>query len=119
MKIAPSGEIIIADQKKGLLALDSTNSLTVLVDQYKGEQILFVDDMDISKDGVIYFSNATQRNPEVVENEAWEQRASGALFAYDLESGVTTLLKDDLFFPNGVALNTTEDYFMYSVKLLD
>ena len=114
MKIAPSGEIIIADQKKGLLALDSTNSLRVLVDHYKGEQLLFVDDMDISKDGVIYFSNATQRNPEVVENEAWEQRASGALFAYDLESGVTTLLKDGLFFPNGVALNTTEDYFVFS-----
>jgi len=114
MKIAPTGELIIADQKKGLLALDSTNTLRVLVDQYKGERLLFVDDLDISKEGIVYFSNATQRNPDVVENEAWEQRASGALFAHDLSSGETTLLKDDLFFPNGVALNATQDYFIFS-----
>ena len=114
MKIAPSGELIIADQKKGLLALNSNNALRVLVDRYKGEKLLFVDDLDISEEGVVYFSNATQRNPDVVENEAWEQRASGALFAHDLVSGKTTLLKDDLFFPNGIALNASQDYFVFS-----
>jgi sugar lactone lactonase YvrE len=114
MKIAPSGELIIADHRKGLLALDSLHKLRVLVDQYKGEKLLFVDDLDISNEGIVYFSNATQRNPDVVENEAWEQRASGALFAHDLLSGKTTLLKDDLFFPNGIALNESQDYFIFS-----
>lgn len=114
MKIAPSGELIIADQIKGLLKLDSTNQINVLVDQYKGEQLKFVDDLDISKEGVIYFSNATQRNPTVVENEAWEQRASGAIFAYDLNTNKLNLVLDDLFFANGIALNAAETYFVYS-----
>ena len=114
MKIAPSGELIIADQIKGLLKLDSTNQISVLVDQYKGERLKFVDDLDISKEGIIYFSNATQRNPVVVENEAWEQRASGAIFAYDLNTKELRLIKDKLFFPNGIALNDSQDYFVYS-----
>ena len=114
IKIAPSGELIIADQIKGLLKLDSTNQISVLVDQYKGERLKFVDDLDISKEGIIYFSNATQRNPEVVENEAWEQRASGAIFAYDLNTKELRLIKDKLFFPNGIALNERQDYFVYS-----
>lgn len=114
MKIAPSGELIIADQIKGLLKLDSTNQISVLVDQYKGERLKFVDDLDISKEGVVYFSNATQRNPIVVENEAWEQRASGAIFAYDLNSKELRLIKDKLFFANGIALDATEAYFVYS-----
>ena len=114
MKIAPSGELIIADKIKGLIKLDSTNQLTVLVDQYKGEQLKFVDDLDISKEGIVYFSNATQRNPIVVENEAWEQRASGAIFAFDLNTKKLSLIKDDLFFANGIALNDSEDYFVFS-----
>ena len=114
MKIAPSGDLIIADQIKGLIKLDSTNQISILADQYKGESLKFTDDLDISKEGIVYFSNATQRNPIVVENEAWEQRASGALFAHDLLSGKTTLLKDDLFFPNGIALNESQDYFIFS-----
>ena len=114
MKISPSGELIIADQIKGLLKLDSTNQISVLVDQYKGERLKFVDDLDISKEGIIYFSNATQRNPKVVENEAWEQRASGAIFAYDLNTKELRLIKDKLFFANGIALNDGQDYFVYS-----
>lgn len=114
MKIAPSGELIIADQIKGLLKLDSTNQISVLVDQYKGDRLKFVDDLDISKEGIIYFSNATQRNPIVVENEAWEQRASGAIFAYDLNTKELRLIKDKLFFANGIALNDSQDYFVFS-----
>ncbi len=114
MKIAPNGDLIIADQIKGLLQLDSTLQIKVLVKQYEGEDLKFIDDLDISAAGVVYFSNATQRNPIVVENEAWEQRASGALFAYDLNTTELRLLKKDLFFANGVALHHSEDYFVFS-----
>lgn len=114
MKIAPNGELIIADQLKGLLKLDSTQQLHVLVDQYKGEKLKFIDDLDITQDGIIYFTNATQRNSIIVENEAWEQRASGAIFAYDLSTKSLNLLKDQLFFANGLALDKTESYFVFS-----
>ena len=114
MKFAPNGELIIADQKKGLLAMDSTYTVRSLVSHYENEALKFVDDLTISKEGIVYFSNATQRNPEIVENEAWEQRASGALFSYDLKTKKLELLKDNLFFANGLALNEEESYFLFS-----
>lgn len=114
MKFAPNGELIIADQKMGLISLDSTLNIRTLVRHYKNEKLEFVDDLTISKEGIVYFSNATQRNPEVVENEAWEQRASGALFAYNLNTKKLELLKDELFFANGLALNEDESYFLFS-----
>ena len=79
-----------------------------------GEPLRFVDDLDIAKNGVIYFSNATQRNPEIVENEAWEQRASGALFRYFPKTKKTELLQKDLFFANGIALHPSEEYLILS-----
>jgi len=114
MKFAPSGELIIADISKGLIALDSSGDFRVLVDTFEGEKLLFVDDLDITNDGIIYFSNASQRTDGVVENEAWEQRASGALFSYNMNTNKLALLKDDLFFANGIALNQTEEYFVFS-----
>ena len=114
MKFAPNGELIIADQKKGLLAMDSTYTVRSLVSHYENEALKFVDDLTISKEGMVYFSNATQRNPEIVENEAWEQRASGALFSYDLKTKKLEQLKDNLFFANGLALNEEESYFLFS-----
>ena len=75
-----------------MLQLDTLGNITPLVDHYQGEPLRFVDDLDIAKNGVIYFSNATQRNPEIVENEAWEQRASGALFRYFPKTKKTELL---------------------------
>ena len=114
MKFSPNGQLIIADQKKGLLQLDTLGNITPLVDHYQGEPLRFVDDLDIAKNGVIYFSNATQRNPEIVENEAWEQRASGALFRYFPKTKKTELLQKDLFFANGIALHPSEEYLILS-----
>lgn len=114
MKFSPDGDLIIADQKKGLLQWDRSGNLKTLVNQYEGEALLFIDDLDIDSTGVIYFSNATQRNPDIVENEAWEQRASGALFRYFPTTKKVELLKDNLFFANGIALHPSEDYLILS-----
>lgn len=114
MKISPSGNLIIADQKKGLLEMDALGNLKSLVNEYQGEPLRFIDDLDIDTSGTVYFSNATQRNPDIVENEAWEQRASGALFRYRPDTGETDLLYDNLFFANGIALHPSEDYLILS-----
>ena len=73
---------------------------------------LFADDLVITKEGIVYFSDATQRNPIEVENEFWEQRPSGRVISYDLHTKEAAVVIDDLFFANGIALDSNEDFIV-------
>ena len=112
MKIAPNGLLIIADQHLGLIAMDRKGKVTVLLNEIEDTPILFADDLDITKEGMVYFSDATQRNPIEIENEFWEQRPSGRIISYDLNSKEAVVVIDNLFFANGVALDSNEDFII-------
>ncbi len=114
MKFAPNGWLIIADQKMGLIAMDSLRNFKTLLNEIEGTPIQFADDLAINKEGVIYFSDATQRHPIEIENEFWEQRPSGRIITYDLKTQETKIILKNLFFPNGIALSEQEDYFLFS-----
>ena len=114
MKFAPNGWLIIADREMGLIALDSMGSITTLLDTIDGTPIRFADDLAITQEGVVYFSDATQRNPIIIENEFWEQRPSGRIISYDLNTQESEIVLDVLFFANGVALDANEDYIIIS-----
>lgn len=67
--------------------------------------IRMADDLDVSPDGVIYFTDATKRYD--MENWAMdllEGRPNGRLLSYDPKTGVTRTVCDNLLFPNGVCL---------------
>ena len=61
-------------------------SITTLLNTIDGTPIQFADDLAITQEGVVYFSDATQRNPIIIENEFWEQRPSGRIISYDLNT---------------------------------
>ena len=46
---------------EGLFALQPDGSVEVLANEFEGRLILFADDLDISSDGVVWFSDASQR----------------------------------------------------------
>jgi sugar lactone lactonase YvrE len=108
-----NGDLIIADATKGLLSMAQDGTLSVLATDFEGERMKFVDDLAIGKDGVIYFSDASQRY-EYGEDikELFERRPSGRLIAYDPANGELTLLLDDLYFANGVALSQDETFVL-------
>ena len=54
------GSVIVADAR-GLLRLNPDGSIDVLANTFEGQPILFADDLDISADGVVWFSDASQR----------------------------------------------------------
>ncbi len=112
MQMHPNGNLIIADGVKGLLSLDlRSNVISLLTKSYQNEELTFVDDLDIDTSGVIYFSDASAKYGynEVME-DIMEHRPHGALYAYDLPTNETTLLLDDLYFANGVALAEDESF---------
>ena len=57
----PFGNIVVADAKKGLVAITAQGQVVTVADKYQGRPLRFVDDLDIARDGTIYFSNASQR----------------------------------------------------------
>lgn len=105
MQFDVNGNLIVADAFKGLISISSDKEITVLVDSVDGNKMLFVDDLDIADNGIIWFSDASTRfDQHNFVYDFIEARATGRLLAYDPVSKAVEVKMDNLFFANGVAL---------------
>lgn len=107
------GALIVADAYQGLLKIHESGRVETLVDQYRGQRLQFVDDLDIAANGTIYFSDASMRF-EYHNNllDFYEGSMTGRLFAYSPQTQSVQLLLDGLFFANGVALGPDDAYVL-------
>lgn len=110
----PDGRLIIADAKKGLLALDAQGQLIVLSKEANSLPFGFTDDVVIDKTGhYAYFSDASSRWGYGHDGEAIiEHGGDGRLLRYDFQTGKTEVLLDKLEFANGVALGPQDSYVL-------
>lgn len=108
-----NGNLIVADAYKGLLSIDPQGQIRVLSTEADGLPFRFTDDLDIARDGTIYFTDASSRfeQPDYLL-DLLEARPHGRLLSYDPASGTTRLLLKDLYFANGVALSANEDFVL-------
>ncbi|NRA46464.1 MAG: strictosidine synthase family protein [Oligoflexales bacterium] len=105
--------LIVCDAYKGLLSIDQKGHITVLSTQSEGKNIGLADDVDVAKDGIIYFSDASFRHTfRNYKADALEHRPNGRLLAYDPNSKETTTLLKELYFANGVAISSSQDYVL-------
>ncbi len=106
-------QLIVADAYRGLLRVQSDGNVETLVDSFEGRRLRFVDDLDIAEDGTIYFSDASMRF-DYHNNllDFYEGSMTGRLFAFNPDAGSLRLLKDGLFFANGVALGPDDAYVL-------
>lgn len=113
MQFDADGNLIIADALTGLLSLTPDGTLSVLTDQVAGEKLLFVDDLDIARDGTIWFSDASTRF-DIHHNllDVFESRLTGRLLTYSPATGETEVQLDNLGFANGVALAADESFVL-------
>ncbi len=108
-----AGDLIVADGIQGLLSIDPMGTVTLLTDRAEGEPFRFTDDLDIASNGKIYFSDASRRfGPDAYLYDLLEARPHGRLLVYDPDDGSTTVLKDGLYFANGIALSVAEDFVL-------
>ncbi|MDF3818937.1 SMP-30/gluconolactonase/LRE family protein [Leptospira sp. 96542] len=112
VQLDSSGNLIIADAYKGLLSLDTKGNLSLLVNHFESKPLKFTDDIDIAKDGKIYFSDASIYEQKEYLYDLLESRPYGRLFVYDPKLKKTELLLDGLYFANGIALSKTEDFIL-------
>ena len=95
------------------MSIDGSGQITLLTNTVNGNPIGVADDLDIATDGVIYFSDASDKFPiRTYKKDALEHRPNGSLLAYYPESGETRLLLDDLYFANGIAVSKDDSFVL-------
>ncbi len=108
------GRLIIADADKGLLGLNVvTGTLEVLATEADGRPFLFTDDVEVGADGMIYFSDASDRFAiEDYKLDLLESAGNGRLLRYDPANGQIETLVESLHFANGVAVAPDASYVL-------
>lgn len=116
MQFDSHGQLIVADEYKGLLSIDSNGIIQSLATEVNGSTIFFADDLDIAMDGTIYFTDASQRNHDITK-EVWEMQPTGRLISHSPSTGTTQIIKDSLLFANGVAIHPSQEYLYVNETL--
>lgn len=113
MRFTPSGDLLVCDASRGLLSIDPAGQVSVLSTEAEGVPFRFADNLDLARDGVVYFSDASSRygQPDYML-DLLEARPRGRLLRYDPATRQTTVLLRDLYFANGVALSRGEDFVL-------
>ena len=113
MRFDAHGNLIVADAFKGLLSISPDRAVTVLTDSVAGKRALFPDDLDIARDGVIWFTDASQRfDQHHWILDFWEGQPTGRLLSYDPKTKQTKVHMEALRFANGVALGPHDAFVL-------
>ncbi|KAM7461225.1 hypothetical protein LguiA_029346 [Lonicera macranthoides] len=111
-----TGDLYIADAYYGLLVVGPEGGIaTPLSTHVEGKSILFANDLDIHKNGSIFFTDTSTKYNRV--NHFFimlEGEATGRLLRYDPPTQTTHLVLDGLAFPNGVQLSQDQSFIFYT-----
>jgi len=108
-----AGNLIVADAIKGLLSIDRGGKVNTLATGAAGVPFRCTNDLDVAKDGTIYFTDASSRfslkelKADIVEHRGW-----GRLLAYDPTAKSTRVVLGDLCFANGVAISPDGSFLL-------
>ena len=113
MKFDENENLIVCVAYKGLLSIDPQGEIKILATSADGVPINFADALDISSDGMVYFTDASSKyGPDVDKFDLLESKPHGRFMSYDPATGEVTVLLRDLYFANGVALSPNEDFVL-------
>ncbi len=113
LKFDKSKNLIVACGEKGLLSIDPKGEVTTLATEEGGTPFKNTEDLDIAKDGVIYFTDGSSKFNELeFYDELMEHRPNGRFMKYDPRTKETLLLIDGLHFANGVAISSDQSFVL-------
>ncbi len=121
MEFDAAGNLIVADAYVGLLQISPDGKVKTLADKDgDGNPIPFADDIDITPDGSIYFSDATVKFGAKASGGAYqsslldlmEHGPNGRVLRYDPATGKIDTVMDGLSFANGVAADPEGNFIL-------
>ncbi|CAM3838850.1 SMP-30/gluconolactonase/LRE family protein [Litorimonas haliclonae] len=106
------GRLYVANAYKGLLEITADGEINSLTDTVNGTPILYADDLDVTDEGLIYFSDASTKFGAKSAGstmdgsllEIMEHGRTGRLLTYDLTTQKTKSVAEGISFSNGVAI---------------
>ncbi|XP_051147307.1 protein STRICTOSIDINE SYNTHASE-LIKE 5-like [Andrographis paniculata] len=108
------GEVIVADADKGLLNISKEGVIELLTDEADGLKFKLTDAVVVGPDGTLFFTDASYKyNVRDSVLDLSEGRPHGRFLSYDPSTKQTTLLLDNLYFANGVALSPDNAYLIF------
>ena len=107
------GNLIVADAYKGLLSIDPSGAIEVLCTEAGDHAFKLTDDVDVDSQNVAWFSDASYKwDVQEYMNEVLESAPKGRLLKYDINTGECSVILDELFFANGVAVSPDDTYVL-------
>ncbi|KAJ3681952.1 hypothetical protein LUZ60_014525 [Juncus effusus] len=112
-------ELIVADCHKGLVKVNQDKTIEQLTKEAEGVNFGITDGVDVAKDGMIYFTDASDKyNLENHMLDILEARPHGRLLSFDPSTNQTTVLVHDLYFANGVSVAPDQNSIIYCETVL-
>jgi hypothetical protein len=108
-----NGNLIVADAIKGLLSIARDRSVSVLTTEADGVRFACTNDLDVARDGTIYFTDASSKfSLTDFTADILEHQGNGRLLAYDPKTKTTRPLLKNLCFANGVAVSPDQTFLL-------
>lgn len=97
LKVTSDGRILVADHRQGLVEITETGKAVVLVSGYRGERFRGLNDLTLSPDGWVYFTD---------QGQSGLQEPNGYVYRYHRISKIIERVLSNIPSPNGLALTT-------------
>lgn len=105
--------LLVANHGIGLQSISPDGKVSLLTNVAASRPILFANDLTIANDGTIYLTDSSSKynsktlaeSPSHSVYDFLEGRPSGRLLRYEPATRLTTELRKDLYFPNGIIMS--------------
>lgn len=123
IEFSEDGTLYVADAYRGLLAIGEDGTVTVLANKADdGSEIKYADDLDVARDGAVYFSDASTKFGAKEYSgtlqgsllDLMEHGPNGRILKYDPNTGKTSIVVDGYSFANGVALANDDSFLIFT-----
>lgn len=108
--------LIACDLERGLISIDQNGKIKTLASEDEnGNKFLIPNDVDIAKDGIIYFTNTSSKltfSNKHIWKLLMEAKPDGGLYSYNPKTKRVKTLIDGTYFGNGVAVSQNDDFVL-------
>lgn len=106
-----AGNLLVADAVTGLLSINPKGEIAKLVTEADGAPFGCLNDLDVARDGTVYFTEASNKFPmKEFTADLLEHRPNGRLLAYDPKTRSSRTIFKGLHFANGVAVSADQSF---------
>jgi len=106
-----AGNLLVADAIMGLLSINPKGEIATLATEADGARFGCLNDLDVARDGTIYFTEASNKFPmKEFAADLLEHRPNGRLLAYDPKTKTSRTILKGLHFANGVAVSPDQTF---------